>query len=248
MSNLVNKTTSEIAVPDWVNEIESCATGLEEVSKDSLITPRLNIIQTSSEEFKSRLFDAGVFTNSITKESYGNEVELVFLKIKEGAIYLKVGDGLVCRSENGKTSINGDACDQCPYNEYHKKWDKTSQPKCKSTYDAIVVPYKSLLEGKPDMMLLTLKSTSYKLGKEIISRAINLRKPLWAQRCTLSTFSDKNPKGEFYNIKATYPGWIDANVVNTIKELSEYVNSSAFKVKEHEETTVSEIKEEEETI
>lgn len=160
MSNeIINK---EFAAPSLVEE---------DVQAGSMIIPRLALLQGQSNPVKAKQAEAGTWHNEILSENYGATIEVIPAIVKYGAILFERGKGMVCKSEDGLTSIFGDACKQCPHAAYHLgPWQGKNPPKCSSTIDMVVMEKNS---GIP--MILTFKVSTYKVGK-LITTNMKLRK------------------------------------------------------------------------
>lgn len=155
-----------------VAHVPSQPKGFENFSIDDLIIPRIRLLQDSSTSVKAKQAESGMFQDSLTEELLGDKVEVVPLNFKNGAVFFRVGDGLVCKSNDGVSSFKGDLCASCPFNEYHGafKADGTP-PKCKSTKEFLVLKRDSLENKAPYPMILTFLGGSYPAGKTMASMA-----------------------------------------------------------------------------
>lgn len=219
MSKLIKQepTTTAIAVPDFLKDVKS-SSGLDDIEVSSLTIPRLNLMQSSSKEVKKKLAVAGRFQNSITKEDLGPQVELVIIKANAGAVNINMDDGLKCKSSDGKVNdMNGGKCSECWLGCYYNDW-KSGAPACSATFDLIVVERSSLLSSAPNVMAMTMRKTSYKLGKDLLSRAKFLNKPLFSQSYSFGCEYKDHPKGGYEDLTVKYNGWVSAEEFKAAEE------------------------------
>lgn len=214
MSNLIKaeSATTALAVPDFLKDVTS-KQGMEDLSQDTFKIPRIALLQSSSQDVKRGDTRAGAFQNSITKLEYGNTVDLVFLKSTNGAAYMTMADGLKCKSEDAVTNVmNGGKCKECWLKAYYNDWSPKpngkTNPLCSKTLDFIAVIRSSLMSDRPEVVAVSFMKTSAKLGEALVSRAMALGKPLYAQGYSFGAIYTPHSQGDFYAWTVKYPGWL----------------------------------------
>jgi hypothetical protein len=168
----------------------------------TMSAPRIILVQGSSREAKDEdnPHKLGTFVNRLTKENMGKEFEFIPLGRFTQRLYLKLGEGLVCRSIN----INGpaqmesgltqdgkptDNCSVCVRKDWPrdriKRGEKLTDEEAKRGPScSIVENFPALLAiGKPEDMELILNSfsrTSIQAAKDLIGIQRVSRKPWYA--------------------------------------------------------------------
>lgn len=228
MSNLIKANDGSIAVlPDYLKEVKS-SVGLEDIGMQSLTVPRLSLLQSSSKIVKRNLARNGQFYNSITKEEIGDTIELIIIKAKAGAVCMDMDDGLKCKSEDGKVNMmNGGKCSECWLGSYYNDWTK-GKPACSATFDLIVVDRKTILDSIPAVMAFTLRTTAYKLGKDLLSRAKFLNKPLYSQAYNFGSIYKDHPKGGYQDLIVEYKGWVTPEEFEAAHKIYEGFSNKAY--------------------
>lgn len=171
----------------------------EEYNPSLLEIPRLTLLQDISQLVKSKRGDAGTFCDNSTGENLGTTVELVLLSCQAGAVYLKTGEGMLCRSYDGIVNEQGVECRKCPFGVYHGKWEDNEAPKCAANIQFIVTPRDSL-KKVPTYMIFSFMKGSYKQGKKAYTKWVTTG---IGQSFIFESFSDKRLKGEFWNMRFT---------------------------------------------
>lgn len=137
--------------------------------------PRVLLLQDNSGPVKQKVASAGAWYSNELSESFGDELEIIPVRLTYGAVYFarkNVGEyskgDLICKSEDGISSIHGDSCKQCPHGVCHMTWkDKKTPPECSSTIDLV-----GILRGRGIPLVLTFKVTTFSIGKQI---GLNMR-------------------------------------------------------------------------
>lgn len=192
--SIVKKESSSLPV------VQGAPTGFEDIDLNDIPIPRIRLLQALSSAVVDETGKAGQFENSLTKEVVSGPIEVIPLAVKRGAVYLSQDKGMVCKSDNGVTAIDGSVCAECPYGEYWKKFhDNGTPPKCSGTIDFVVVDRESLSEDIPKVAAFTFMKTSYKTGKEVVAMARYTGKPLYARSYLIDTKKVESAKGKYYN-------------------------------------------------
>ena len=174
------------------------ARGFDNFKSEDLIVPRLRLLQGLSKAVTEGKGKLGEFQDSLTEENLGDQVEIVLMGLKNGAVYFVSGEGMKCKSENGVTSKNGDACVTCPYGEYWGKFHEDGTPPgCAGTKEFIAVTRKTLQGEENRPMLVSFLKTSYGLGKRLASMARLTGKDIFSRSYILKSDKTQNKKGTF---------------------------------------------------
>ncbi len=180
--------------------------GFDDWTADDITIPILTLVQAGSEAVKKQLARIGDFQDPASGEVFGPSVEVILLRMRNGAIYFdkkQNAKSFVCRSVNQITSINGDHCNQCPYDAHFNKWVGNQPPKCASTKEFLCVLASSLTDGVPYPVWLSFRKTSMGVAKSLSNKAYSLSKrtklPLFGHVWKITSREEANPKGDFMN-------------------------------------------------
>lgn len=183
------------------------AEGFDDVDREDYKMPRLAVLQGLSEIVTSGDGKMGDIANSITKEVYGNEVEIIPLFLFKTRAQFEIGRGLVMLSLDNKTvtfgtgefaAFAGQAVEDVPGVE----WTDDGPPKFGLVYN-----FPCLLAGErmnefPACM--SLMRTATKTAKDFISMSRFSGEDMRARVYTLKTVIEKNDKGTFAVPKITF--------------------------------------------
>lgn len=207
--------------------------GFENFEMKDIILPRFRLIQTSSKSFKAGEAKAGDIQDSLTGEILGRSLELVFMGMKNGAVFFRPGEGMVCKSENGITSIKGDVCADCPFGEYHAEFKPNGEPpKCSSTKEFMAMRRDTLLT-QPYPMLVSFMRTSYKAGKQLASMMRLSGEDIFARGYVLSSKTEANKKGDFESLTVKQSSKLNQEELAVAEHWFEVLKS--VNVKAHED-------------
>jgi len=172
--------------------------GFDNFTTDDIVIPRLRLLQALSGAVSDGKGVVGDFQDSLTEENLGTSIEVVLLGMKNGAVYFQVGKGMVCKSNDGITSMNGDACIKCPFNEYHGRFHEDgTPPKCSSSKEFMAVT-RATTQGKETRPLaVSFIKSSYPVGKKIATMARLSNEDIFAWSYIVSSVKTKNEKGAY---------------------------------------------------
>lgn len=177
---------------------QSQAKGFENFTSEDLVIPRLRLLQGLSKAVTDGVGKMGLYQDSLTEEVLGEKVEVVLLGMKNGAVYFKQGEGMVCKSNDGITSINGDTCSQCPFNEYWKNWKEDgTPPACSATKEFMSVTKSTVGGAESRPLMVTFMKTSYGLGKKLATMARLANRDIFFRSYVLGSEKESNAKGTF---------------------------------------------------
>lgn len=218
--------------------------GFEQVHSEQLRIPNVNLCQAMSDAVKDGHARPGDFWDNLQGKNLGRSVEVVLVGVEFGAAYFEVGEGLVCKSRNGETSIRGDVCAQCPYNQYWANFKKGNPAKCSRTANYLVLAKESILSGTPYPMLLTFSRMSFPAGQKLYSSAALSGKPIFAYSYNITPKEESGAKGKYFTMAAARVSPLNRQ---ELVVASEFYKSFAKKWKEsdtaiigHEDVKVTE--------
>lgn len=212
--------SAERSLPALPRDVEDRA--IQELSPQgdstTMSAPRVILVQGSSREAKDEdnPHKLGTFVNRLTKESLGKEYEFIPLGRFSQRLYLKLGEGLVCRSTNmdGPAQMdNGLTADGQPTNDcsicVRKDWprDRIKRGETITGDAAKKGPECSVVENFPslhvagdnpsdfELILNSFSRTSIQAAKDLIGIFRMSRKPWYAfkyKNVAQKTSSDGN--------------------------------------------------------
>ena len=198
---------ASLVVPDFLKNVVGHE-GLENVTKDDLVLPRLMICQGLSPQrqrgkvnYIEGLQDGQLF-NTVTNEVYGESVRVVPLLFTKSRILFKAmteGGGILCQSFNG---IDGGRlaklCAQCPKSQFTPELP----PECTNfmNFVSVLLPSKQLIA-------VSFKSTAIKKGKNWNTNMTMKNKPSYSQVWEIKTTPETNTKGTFFSPVMTFQGF-----------------------------------------
>ncbi len=202
MSALIKKENTEIATPIHSAPLE----GFEDYTAEDISIPIITLLQSSSEMVKKGLAKLGDFQDSVSGMILGNKIEVIILRIRNGAIYFdrkKNPKSFVCRSINQINNLNGDLCAKCPHDANFNQWIDGQPPKCAASKEFLCVLASSVETGNPYPVWLSFKKTSYGIGKQLASKnhalCHRLGVPAYGHTWVISSKEEANSKGDFMN-------------------------------------------------
>lgn len=241
------ETTAMVVKEKTSMSIVNADMGFENFTADDMVIPRLRLLQPMSDSVVAGDAKPGEFQDSLTLDNLGTQVEVVLLKMQNGAVMFADKDsgeeGVVCRSMNGIESMDGNKCSDCPYGEYHlKDWNGENPPKCSTTKDFTVVTRKSLSGEENRPMMLTFRRTSFKTGKSLATMAMFTGKHISATPYIMYSEKGKSAKGAHFVIKAKKsPTPLTEDEVQSALNWARVVRMADVKVHETVEEVGSEV-------
>jgi hypothetical protein len=176
--------------------------GLEGVTPDMLVVPRIKLVQKMSVETDLDI-SPGTLVNSVTKEVIVDKkkpltiipiintiTRLLFRPMKEGG-------GIVCRSFDGKNGVGapGGNCMACP----KARWAGTIPPECTDLLNVFV-----MVRGydHPIPITLSFGRSSAKAGKQLVNlfymQSLKTQKSPWHFAYDVKPQEVENDKGKFW--------------------------------------------------
>ncbi len=152
--------------PAYLQGVESPQRGLEEITADEMVLPRITLTQGLTPQRQKRDpryiagLEEGMFFNSLTKQIYGDRLVVTPLFFRKSRIWFKDindGGGIMCRAPKGNDCQlnNGGPC-------LHNTWGNDGQPpECTEFYN-----YPCLIYPTNELAVVSLKVTGIKAGRE----------------------------------------------------------------------------------
>jgi hypothetical protein len=191
--------------PDFLKvNSEAGPRGMEHMEAKDIILPRLALCQTNTPHRKKTNekyidgLEEGMFFNTLTGDKYGTEVVVSPLFFYKSRIYFKdfeAGGGIICQAPDGKSCQlnNGGPC-------LHSAWGANGEPPdCNEFFN-----YPCLLHkpgGQPELIVVSLKSTGLKAGREWNSYMRLRGADAFAGRYRISSVAAKNGDLEYFTWK-----------------------------------------------
>jgi hypothetical protein len=182
--------------------------GLEDIGQDDLIIPRLKIVQPTSQLGEGVL--PGTFVSNLGGEGV-KQVRIVPIAIKKGRVLFEEGQDLpTCKSNDGLVpSVEHPVAPACARLERGRlvtlcpraAWmgRDADPPDCRLVYNVLAL---NLDEGASPFFI-SLKGTSCKPVKQLLSYLMMRKLSPFAMSCTMRLAETKNKLGRFYVIDFT---------------------------------------------
>lgn len=222
------------------------AAGNAGLSAGDVDLPRLALLQGLSQAVADKKAEAGHWWNTLTSEDYGEVISFVPIMPYRNRVRLKMGEGLMCRSDTSLQIGIGDPggeCDTCPL----KEWTGKTPPECGVSHNYLVLVIgkggeikdrakglfkePTLLE-EPEMGVLQFRSTGTKAAKKInglyIQTQLRRPGPWWLTGYRLWSSQQKNDRGTFYVPEVAAAGATPDHLQKQALNLARFVAPSAL--------------------
>jgi len=230
--------------------------GLEGITQEMLVIPRLKLVQKNSVEVDSGV-NPGSIVNSVTKDlivKKGGSLILMPIKYKPSRIMFapfSEGGGLLCQSQDGLYGIGdpGRECLGCEFNpipwEKDKKTNKGIPPPCTELINifCIVRDY-----DFPIPVIASFGRTSAPAGNQLLNMfyfdSKKAQKSPWNFAYELGTEYKESAKGNYFQFKIAPGGMAKVREIKQGDEFYRLVTSTEVVIHEDED----EMKEEADNI
>ena len=235
-----NKT--ELAeVPEFLREQLGNQAGMENVEQGDLLLPRLGLCQALSPQKRvshaSYIPDLreGQLFNTVTKEIYGDELEVIMLFFFKNRIkYFPIADGggIDCISANGIDGgrISPDGCSICKFSQFGngaKDDEHGNEPPLCTLYHN----YMNFTIGDiPSPIALSYKSTGLKTSKQMLAEIRMTRLPMYAKKYKITVVTQRDGNNEWFEKKITPIGFVDADTFKAMEKNFEALKAMNIKV------------------
>ena len=218
-TDLATKTPSALEVaPDY---IESSREGLEDITKDDLLTPRLGLAQALSPQVTEgdpafvEGMKAGDLFNSQTGQNYGREVIFQVLRKDKlrGMEFYGIDDGGGVKDPN------------VPLDDSRLKWGNSGDKKADKPKATLFRDYIVRIIPSGEMIALSFKSSGIRVAKELNNKMVlRVNKEgqptaIFAGLYRLTTDTKLLPKPHKIYVVENY-GWASAEDMKVGKQMS----------------------------
>lgn len=212
-----------LVVPDFLKGVAG-REGLENVTREDLVLPRLAVCQSMTRERKKQnedIYIAGLeegdLFNNLTRRviKQGEHLDFIPIYISTSRIFFKdidEGGGILCQSFNG---IDGGqlskTCAACPKSQFTSGAEGSEPPECTEFKNVICKD-----AGTSELFIASFKSMELKPAKKWIT-LMNGRvhpktrqpMPIFSQLYRMSTKPGSNSKGDFFVRVIAFRGFLD---------------------------------------
>jgi len=169
---------------------------LDNLGAEDMVFPRFKLVQNTSIKGTP-----GKYMSNINSEEFDRLAVTALRITKTRSMFPKVytsGDRLLCRSNDGKTKsdpsgIGSGDCSRCQYAVWGKDAQgNTIRPECNGGYTILALAE----DGSP--CFISMKGTSVKPTKQLITQAVTSKIPLFARILYITSKPEVNTKGRYY--------------------------------------------------
>lgn len=216
---------AKAGVPEYLRQYAGNQAGLEEVSQEDVLVPRLSISQSNSPEVTKgdpkfiKGLETGHFFNSLTGEDYGVKVTLIplfffkqyihFRDRKEGggieAVYQSAADV----PKGGLDFVNGE---KPPVTEF----------KCEM---CLIVK-----DGVYDPIVASFKSTGMKTAKKWNALMRQVQLPAYARAYILDITNEKNTDGSWFGTAVTPSDFVPESFFTKAEQYFDNLRQAGVKI------------------
>lgn len=211
-------------VPDFLRGEIGHQAGMENVDQGDLLLPRLGLCQSLSPQRKKTHasyiegLNEGQLFNTVTKEIYGEELEiciLFFFKNRIKYFDLDDGGGIDCMSLNGIDGgrICPDGCSTCKFHKFgNGETDDehgNDAPLCTLYHNYMAFTYATEI---PTPIAVSYKSTGLKVSKELLAQVRMTRLPMYAKKYKITVVTARSGDNEWFEKKLTPMGFVEPDL------------------------------------
>ncbi len=227
-------------VPDFLRAEIGNQAGMESVDRSDLLLPRLGLCQSLSPQRRKsdpayiEGLEEGQLFNTVTKEIYGEELEIIalfFFKNRIKYFPIDEGGGIDCVSANGIDGgrISPVGCASCQYSIWGNglKDDEhgNDAPLCTMYHNFMAwIP-----EGQTPIAI-SYKSTGLKISKQILAGIRLTRLPMYAKRYKVTVTEMRDGQNVWFEKKITPLGYVDKESFNEMEKMFQALHEMNFKV------------------
>jgi len=217
-------------IPDYLRRPEGVPpAGLENLERQDMTLPRLGLCQAlspqrseSDPKYIEGLRD-GQYFNTITKEIYGKQVQLVPLLFYKTRILFGAmddGGGLRCQSPDNLVGIGepGGTCIKCPFAQFgSSRGGEGKGTACNQFFNYAALVVKDGAVSQEQLLVFSLKSSGLKVAKDwnALIRIRNL--DIFAGIYELTSVERKNEVGRWYEPVINPAGNVSREVYEAAK-------------------------------
>lgn len=228
---VTNKSTSISTeeVPDFLRSELGNRSGMEKVDQADLLLPRLGLCQALSPQRRKSdpayipELQEGQLFNTVTKEVYGEELEIIALFFFKNRIKynpIDQGGGIDCISTNavdgGRISPVG--CASCRFSVWgNGQTDDehgNDSPECTLYHNFMAV-----IPASVTPIAISYKATGLKVSKQILAAIRLTNLPMFAKKYKVTVSEMKSGNNQWYEKKITPLGYVDQATYRAAEEM-----------------------------
>jgi hypothetical protein len=225
---IVPKSAALAEVPEFLREDLGKRTGMEQVEQSDLLLPRLGLCQALSPQRRKSDsafipgLEEGKLFNTVTKEIYGDTLEIIslfFFKNRIKYIDIDEGGGIDCISTNGIDGgrISPDGCSICKFSTWGngEKDDEhgNDAPECTQYHNFMAF----VMGDNPTPIAISYKATGLKVSKQLLAAIRMTRLPMYAKKYRVSVVEMQKDKNVWFEKKIDPIGYVDKEVYKDMK-------------------------------
>lgn len=227
-------------VPDFLRAEVGNQAGMEAVDQTDLIMPRLGLCQSLSPQRRKsdpayiEGLEEGKLFNTVTKEIYGDELEIVLLFFFKNRIkYFPIdeGGGIDCSSQNGLDGgrISPEGCSACRFSIWGNgaKDDEhgNDAPECTLYHN-----YMAWIPGEGTPIAISYKATGLKGSKQLLASIRLTRLPMYAKRYKVTVVEMRDGSNVWFEKKVTPLGFVEKEAFIEMEKYFNALRATDFKV------------------
>lgn len=227
-------------LPDFLKGELGHQAGMENVDQSDLLLPRLGLCQALSPQRRKNDsayiegLQEGHLFNTVTKEIYGEELEIVALFFFKNRIkYFPIDDGggIDCISANGIDGgrISPVGCGSCQYSV----WGNGAKDDEHGNDAPLCTLYHNFMAWLPETqtpIAISYKSTGLKISKQVLAGIRLTRLPMYAKKYKVTVTEMTQDKNMWYEKKIVPAGFLDQPTFKEMEALFQSLKSLSFKV------------------
>jgi hypothetical protein len=222
----------EEEIPDFLRgQKSSHQDGMENVESGDLLLPRLGLCQSLSPQRRKSApeyivgLEEGQLFNTVTKEIYGESLEIIMLFFFKNRIkYFPIDDGggIDCISANGIDGgrISPVGCASCRFSTWGNGATDDEHgndpPACTLYHNYMAYPPQDEIPGP---IAISYKSTGISASKQLLAKVRLTQLPMYAKRYVVEVVTARSGDNEWFEKKITPLGYVDQNTMASMKEL-----------------------------
>jgi hypothetical protein len=234
-------TLQKEEIPEWLRDEIGHQAGMEHVDQADVLIPRLGLCQSLSPQrrkndpaFIEGLQEGQLF-NTVTKEIYGETLDLVILFFFKNRIKffpIDEGGGIDCTSPNGLNGgrINPDSCLECKYSKWGNGFTDDEHgndpPTCTLYHNYMAF----VLKPEPSPIAFSYKATGLKLSKQHLASVRLTRLPMYAKWYKISVVTMRDGNNEWFEKKITPGAYVNKEMFEQMEKNFKVLQAMDIKV------------------
>lgn len=222
------KNTAIEQVPEHLKGMIGNQSGMEQVEQADLLLPRLGLCQALSPQRRKsdaayiEGLEEGQLFNTVTKENYGVELEIIalfFFKNRIKYFDIDEGGGVDCLSANAIDGgrISPDGCSICKFS----KWGNGETDDAHGNDSPLCTLYHNFMAFLPDTnspIAISYKSTGLKVSKQLLASIRLTQLPMYAKRYKVTVVEMKSGSNVWYEKKLTLAGFVEPELFKSMEQ------------------------------